>query len=195
MSSNKAHNDTTNFQPLSEHKNAAAANLFSLAGKTIAITGGGRGVGITLAGAVLAANGHAACIDLLPEPSAGEWADLRTLAEKSSLQIQYYRCDITDEDALSTTIDSIAEAARARGAPLAGAVAFAGIQHTAPTIDYPASGLRRILDVNVTGTFLTTKHCARHFMAQKSPGSIVLIASMSGQIANRVKCSLSSEFI
>ena len=43
--------------------------LFSLAGKTVAITGGGRGLGITLAFAVVEAGGHAACLDILPEPS------------------------------------------------------------------------------------------------------------------------------
>jgi NAD(P)-dependent dehydrogenase (short-subunit alcohol dehydrogenase family) len=39
---------------------------------------------------------------------------------------------------------------------------------------------------SVLGTFIPAKHCARIFIEQKTPGSIVMIASMSGQIANRV---------
>jgi NAD(P)-dependent dehydrogenase (short-subunit alcohol dehydrogenase family) len=113
--------------------------LFSLAGKTIAITGGGRGVGITLATAVLETGGNAACIDILPEPSATEWSQLKLLAKKSNLQIDYHRCDITKEEDLSKTIDDIAEVARSRNAPLSGAVACAGIQQTTLAIEYPAS--------------------------------------------------------
>jgi NAD(P)-dependent dehydrogenase (short-subunit alcohol dehydrogenase family) len=40
--------------------------------------------------------------------------------------------------------------------------------------------------LSVLGTFIPAKHCARIFVEQKTPGSIVMIASMSGQIANRV---------
>lgn len=43
--------------------------------------------------------------------------------------------------------------------------------------------------VSVLGTFIPAKHCARIFKDQKIPGSIVMIASMSGQIANRVSPS------
>jgi NAD(P)-dependent dehydrogenase (short-subunit alcohol dehydrogenase family) len=41
------------------------------------------------------------------------------------------------------------------------------------------------MNVNVTGTFLTAKHASRIFIENGIKGSIVLIASMSGQIANR----------
>jgi hypothetical protein len=39
---------------------------------------------------------------------------------------------------------------------------------------------------SVIGTFIPAKYCARIFKEQNTPGSIVMIASMSGQIANRV---------
>lgn len=42
------------------------------------------------------------------------------------------------------------------------------------------------------GTFIPAKHCARIFKEQNTPASIVMIASMSGQIANRVRDSLFS---
>jgi NAD(P)-dependent dehydrogenase (short-subunit alcohol dehydrogenase family) len=53
-------------------------------------------------------------------------------------------------------------------------------------IDYPLDGFRRILEVNVTGSFLVAKHTARIMREEGTSGSIVFIASMSGQIANRV---------
>ncbi|TVY51038.1 D-arabinitol 2-dehydrogenase [ribulose-forming] [Lachnellula cervina] len=164
---------------------APVPRLFSLEGRTIAITGAGRGVGINLAAAVLEAGGHAACIDVLPEPSPVEWASLQKLAKSSNLTISYHKCDITSEESISGTLDTIAKEALEVKAPLHGTIACAGIQQKAPAVDYPIDGFRRIMEVNVTGTFLTIKHSARIFMEQKIPGSIVMIASMSGQVANR----------
>lgn len=166
---------------------APVPRLFSLEGRTIAITGAGRGVGINLAAAVLEAGGHAACIDVLPEPSPVEWASLQKLAKSSNLTISYHKCDITSEESISGTLDTIAKEALEVKAPLHGTIACAGIQQKAPAVDYPIDGFRRIMEVNVTGTFLTIKHSARIFMEQKIPGSIVMIASMSGQVANRVE--------
>lgn len=39
---------------------------------------------------------------------------------------------------------------------------------------------------SVLGTFIPAKHFSRILVDEKAPGSIVMIASMSGQIANRV---------
>jgi NAD(P)-dependent dehydrogenase (short-subunit alcohol dehydrogenase family) len=167
--------------------NAATNKLFSLRGRTVAVTGGGRGLGITLAGAVIEAGGNAACIDVLPEPSATEWAALQKLAKLSNLQVSYYNCDITDEESISKTLDTIAEVGTKNNAPLHGTIACAGIQQKVPAVEYPIDGFRKIMDVNVTGTFLTIKHSARIFIKEKTPGSIVMIASMSGQVANRVR--------
>ena len=165
---------------------APVPRLFSLQGRTIAITGAGRGVGISLAAAVLEAGGNAACIDILSEPSPAEWASLQKLANTSNLTISYHNCDITSEESISGTLDVIAKAGLEANAPLHGTIACAGIQQQVPAVDYPMDGLRKLMDVNIAGTFLTIKHSARIFMKQRTPGSIVMIASMSGQIANRV---------
>jgi NAD(P)-dependent dehydrogenase (short-subunit alcohol dehydrogenase family) len=166
--------------------NTSHAALFSLANKTVAITGGGRGLGITLAGAVLEAGGHVACLDILPAPAAAEWASLQKLARASGLGLSYRRLDVTDEEALAAVFDDIDAEASARGAPFYGCVACAGIQQRLPAIEYPAADFDRIQRVNVTGTVLTAKHTARVLVKNGVRGSLVLIASMSGQIANRV---------
>ncbi|KAL3418414.1 short chain dehydrogenase reductase family [Phlyctema vagabunda] len=164
--------------------------LFSLSNRTVAITGGGRGVGITLASAVLEAGGHVACIDILPTPSASEWSALEKLAMVSKLSVKYYKCDITAEADISRCLDEIAATGRDANAPLTGTIACAGIQQKLPAEEYPIEDFRRIMDVNVAGTFLTIKHSARIFIKYGVKGSIVMIASMSGQIANRgLTCS------
>lgn len=49
---------------------------------------------------------------------------------------------------------------------------------------YPLDKFRRLLDINVTGTFITAQACASQMIAQRTPGSIINIASMSGSIVN-----------
>ncbi|GAQ38261.1 hypothetical protein ASPNIDRAFT_51461 [Aspergillus niger] len=160
-------------------------DLFSLGNRTIVITGGGRGLGIVLAGAVVEAGGDVVCLDLLPEPSAEEWASVQKLAAARGLKATYIKCDITDEQSTEQVLKQVAADAMSRGMPLRGAVTCAGIQQMVPALEYPVDMWKKMLDVNVIGTFIPAKHCARIFKEQNIPGSIVMIASMSGQIANR----------
>ncbi|KAJ6007827.1 hypothetical protein N7540_011803 [Penicillium herquei] len=164
---------------------APTNTLFSLAGRTVVITGGGRGLGMTLTTAVLEAGGDVACLDLLDEPSADEWITVQRLAKSKGLQATYTRCDITDEEATKILLEKIAEESKQRDMPLRGLITCAGIQQMVPALDYPVDGYRKMLDVNVLGTFIPAKHFSRILVDQKTPGSIVMIASMSGQIANR----------
>jgi NAD(P)-dependent dehydrogenase (short-subunit alcohol dehydrogenase family) len=41
---------------------------------------------------------------------------------------------------------------------------------------------RRLIDINLTGSFLIAQVAARHMIAQKIPGSIIFIASAAAQI-------------
>jgi NAD(P)-dependent dehydrogenase (short-subunit alcohol dehydrogenase family) len=163
----------------------SSPNLFSLKNQTVAVTGGGRGLGITLAIAIVEAGGHVACLDILPEPSPSEWKQLQTLAKKSGVTATYDRCDITNEDEVSSLFASISSRATSASAPFSGLIACAGIQQTTPVVDYPIADFQRMLNVNVTGTFICAKHASRLFIENSIKGSIVLIASMSGSIANR----------
>lgn len=126
---------------------APTNDLFSLAGRTVAITGGGRGLGMTLTTAVLEAGGDVVCMDLLPEPSAEEWIAVQKLAKSKGLQATYNKCDVTDEEATEILLEKIAADGKARNMPLRGLITCAGIQQMVPALDYPIDGYRKILDV------------------------------------------------
>jgi NAD(P)-dependent dehydrogenase (short-subunit alcohol dehydrogenase family) len=161
--------------------------LFSLTGKTIAITGGGRGLGLTLASAVVEAGGHAACLDILPEPaSSDEWDALSKLAKQTGTTVSYRQCDVTSETEVTKVLEEISQDGDEQGAPFHGMVACAGIQQRVPALEYDASDFERILRVNVVGAFISVKQAAKILEKKGNGGSLVLIASMSGQIANRV---------
>lgn len=173
--------------PSLTQESQSVPHAVSLSGKTIVVTGGGRGLGIFLAQAVVESGGHVVCLDILPAPLEPGWSTLLKLCKASGLTASFYRCDITDETNMATILDTIAKEADDRGAPFSGIVACAGIQQKAPAIEYDPGEFNRVLRVNVTGTFITAKLAARALVQSKRPGSIVLVASMSGQIANRVR--------
>lgn len=134
--------------PANEAIPAPVANpLFSLSTRTVAITGGGRGLGIVLTSAVLEAGADVACLDLLPAPSAEEWVGVQKLAASRGLQASYIQCDITDETATQTALEKIAAVALERGMPLRGAITCAGIQQMVPALEYPVDLWRKMLDV------------------------------------------------
>ncbi|GAA6023968.1 hypothetical protein JCM10207_008646 [Rhodosporidiobolus poonsookiae] len=163
---------------------AATPSLFSLAGTNTIITGGGRGLGQALAKGVVQAGGSVFCIDLLPQPTndAGEWDEIQRIAAKHSATATYEICDITDEQKMSEAFE---KAEKASPAVMRGVIACAGVQQMIPAVDYPMDGFRRIMEINVAGAFVTSKTSANFWRKRDIKGSLVLIASMSGSIANR----------
>ena len=99
----------------------------------------------------------------------------------------YHQCDITKEEQVRTILTKAASEASERGKPIRGLISCAGIQQMVDALDYPVNDFKRILDVNVTGSFVVAKHIAGLIRDANSSGSLVMIASMSGQIANRVR--------
>ena len=137
-------------------------------GKVLAITGGASGIGLAIAEAALAEGWRAAVADR--DAVALERARGRLDPARAS----FTALDVTDEDAMEAWIVGAAASCR-----LAGAVAAAGIAADVPALDTPADLFRRILEVNVTGTFLLARSAGR-VMRDAGGGAVLLIASVSG---------------
>jgi NAD(P)-dependent dehydrogenase (short-subunit alcohol dehydrogenase family) len=69
---------------------------------------------------------------------------------------------------------------------LDGLIAAAGIQQETPALEYTAEDANRMFEVNITGVFMTAQAAAKQMIRYGNGGSIVMIASMSGTVANRV---------
>ena len=63
-------------------------------------------------------------------------------------------------------------------------VTSAGFTENFTATTYPFDRLKKLWGVNVDGTYLFAVGVAKHLMERKSPGSIVMIGSMSGAIVN-----------
>lgn len=93
----------------------------------------------------------------------------------------YCQQDVSDTEGLEQVIDRIA----AENNGLDGAIAAAGVQQITPATQYTAEDANKMLEINVTGVFMTATAVARKMMEYKHKGSICLIASMSGSVANK----------
>jgi NAD(P)-dependent dehydrogenase (short-subunit alcohol dehydrogenase family) len=88
-------------------------------------------------------------------------------------------------------MNSIVEDIATEHGRLDGLIAAAGIQQETPALEYTAKDCDTMMSVNVTGCFMTAQAAAKQMVRFGNGGSIVMIASMSGTIANRV-CSFDS---
>jgi NAD(P)-dependent dehydrogenase (short-subunit alcohol dehydrogenase family) len=121
---------------------------------------------------------------------APEFAQIQQRAKELGTQLHYRRIDVRDTELLNSVIESIAN----DEGRMDGLVAAAGIQQETPALEYSAKDSNTMFEVNVTGVFMTSQAVAKQMIRFGNGGSIAMIASMSGTIANRVRfqSSLSS---
>lgn len=140
------------------------------------VTGAASGIGRAIARGIAASGAHVACFD---RPGPG----LEVIAEEvRSLGVQAIAVDgdVTDARSLAEAIQRTQDEL----GPLTLAVNSAGIANAAPAEEMPAEQWQRVIDVNLTGVFLSCQAEARAMLGNGA-GSIVNIASMSGTIVNR----------
>ncbi|KAI2630383.1 NAD(P)-binding protein [Hypomontagnella submonticulosa] len=156
---------------------------FSLKDKVIVVSGGAQGLGLVQAEALLEAGAKVHVYDRQPQPGSGTGYDrVARRAKELGTSITYHQIDVlTGADKLHKVTAEIV----AKEGHIDGLIAAAGIQQETPALDYTAEDSNRMLGVNVTGVLMTAQAVAKHMYENDNPGSIVLIASMSGTIANR----------
>jgi len=150
---------------------------FDLSGKTAFITGGGRGIGLASAQALLEAGANVVISDIDPavletgraELAAGGWS------------VDTVPLDVTDADAVGR---AAAEANRRHGA-VDILVANAGIAWP----DTPGETMsdevwRKVVDVDLNGVYWSCREFGRPMLERRS-GAIVTVGSMSGLISNK----------
>jgi NAD(P)-dependent dehydrogenase (short-subunit alcohol dehydrogenase family) len=103
-------------------------------------------------------------------------------AKTWNTELQYRRVDVRDTGILNAVIEDIANHERR----MDGLIAAAAIQQETSALEYSAEDSNALLEVNVTGVFMTAQAVARQMVRFGNGGSIVLVASMSGTVVNRV---------
>jgi NAD(P)-dependent dehydrogenase (short-subunit alcohol dehydrogenase family) len=149
---------------------------FSLKGFAALVTGGGRGIGASLAFALAEAGADVAIADLDPATAAETSEAIKKLGVRS-LAVQV---EVTRADSVTAMVESVINA----WGRLDVAVNSAGVAKRSPAEDMSEEDWDFVVDIDLKGIFLSTREEAKAMLKQGS-GSIINIASMSGQIVNR----------
>lgn len=151
-----------------------------LAGRSALVTGGGTGIGLACAGALLA---DGASVTL-----AGRRADVLETAvtmlgeiSPEGATVRSVVTDVCDEDSV---VAAVAAAAEATGS-VDLAVLSAGTGTVGPLTSLPLAEWRRVLDTNLTGAFLTLKHVGDSMVTGGRGGAVVAISSIAGVRSHR----------
>ncbi len=141
----------------------------------VIVTGGSRGIGAA-AVEMLAAEGRPVVFSYASNEAAA-----RRLCERVAAaggRAVAYKGDVAAEEAIEALFATCA----GRFGPPTGVFANAGITGTACRVaELDAANLRRVLDVNVTGAFLTAKTAVR-VMSAAGGGAIVLMSSRAAKL-------------
>jgi NAD(P)-dependent dehydrogenase (short-subunit alcohol dehydrogenase family) len=149
---------------------------FLLDGERAIVTGGSRGIGRALAEA-LAEAGADVCIANRSE-EAGR-AAAAEIADATGVETLAVPADVTVEGDVERLVDETV----AEFGGIDVLVNNAGIARTAPADEMSLETWREVLETNLTGVFLPTKH-AGGWMVDNGGGTVINMASMSAFVAN-----------
>ncbi len=148
-----------------------------IAGRVAVVTGGARGLGLSMARALAEQGAAIALLDLLEDQVT---ASAAALAEDFGVASLGRAVDVTDAEAVGAAFQAV-EAELGSPQILINA---AGITVWGDSVEVTAEDWRRVIDINLTGTFLTCQAFARACQAGNHGGSIVNVSSMSGRVVN-----------
>ncbi|MCJ1223976.1 hypothetical protein MMC12_000619 [Toensbergia leucococca] len=152
---------------------------FTLQGKVALITGGARGLGWNMAQALTEVGVKAVAI-LDVNKELGDKA-AEELHASTGIPVQFFQVDVRDAKAATDVVTEVTE----NFGSVDVLINSAGIADSnIKAEDYDHEMFRRLIDINVTGSFLVAQACGRQMIAQGNGGSIIFIASMSGSIVN-----------
>jgi 2-dehydro-3-deoxy-D-gluconate 5-dehydrogenase len=140
---------------------------FDLSGKTAAITGGGRGLGLGISNALLDAGADVIVFARNDVP-----AELTARAASLGRQVHFVALNLADADAIATTAQKVLAEHQVDIL-----VNNAGTQDRYPAVDFPLEAWDRVQDINLRAVFQLCQLFGRP-MLDRGQGKIVNLASL-----------------
>lgn len=146
--------------------------LFDLTGKVALVTGGGRGLGKQIA-EVYAEMGCELALCSRKKENCDETAEL--LVNEYGIKARGYQLDVTSETQVIEVVNQIIE----EFGKIDILINNSGATWGASVEEMPLEAWNKVMNVNVTGTFLLSREVGKH-MIERNYGKIINIASAAG---------------
>ncbi|KAL9104244.1 MAG: hypothetical protein Q9163_000792 [Psora crenata] len=148
---------------------------FTLDGKVAVVSGGAQGLGWNMSQALAEAGAKAIVLfDLKQDVGDKAAAELQ---DTTGVPVRFYVLDVTDSDATAEAIGKVSKEFDSVDI----VINAAGVVDTNIKAEtYELTPFRRLIDINLTGSFLLAQACGRQMMQQKSGGSIIFLSSIAG---------------
>jgi NAD(P)-dependent dehydrogenase (short-subunit alcohol dehydrogenase family) len=148
-------------------------DAFNLEGRTALVTGGSRGLGLAMAGAL----GEMGAKVVISARKSDELdAAVVSLKTRGVTAVRVVG-DLSRAENVNPFVDAVAAAA---GGPVDILVNNAGATWGAPAEEHPLDGWNKVIGLNLTGVFLLTQQVGARWMIPRKQGRIVNIASVAG---------------
>jgi NAD(P)-dependent dehydrogenase (short-subunit alcohol dehydrogenase family) len=154
----------------------AVTQLFDLTGKVALVTGGSRGIGLQMAGAL----GEMGARVALAARKQDELDSARRELERRGVDCLTVAANLAGTESLERLVDAVLE----RWTQIDIVVNNAGTNWGASAEDYPAEAWRKVLDLNLDAAFFLSREVARRSMIPRESGKIINIASIAGLLGN-----------
>ena len=152
--------------------------LLDLGGKIALVTGGSRGLGLQIAEAL----GEMGAKLALTARKADELDEARAHLAAQSIEALGLPCDLSRPEAIGPMLDQVLD----RYKQVDILVNNAGATWGAPAEDHPLEAWQKLVNLNLTGTFLVTQAVGKRSMIPNRYGRIVNVASIAGLRGNPV---------
>jgi NAD(P)-dependent dehydrogenase (short-subunit alcohol dehydrogenase family) len=144
--------------------------------RIVVVTGGARGLGYSIAEAFAGQSCRVGLIDILPDVAESA----TRLSGEFGVQTASAVADVTSPNSLASAFEKVTSEL---GVPQI-LVTAAGITVWNDSVNVTAEEWRRVLGVNLDGTFFAAQAFARGLLKSGLPGSAIFISSMSGSVVN-----------
>ena len=144
--------------------------MFDLTGHVALVTGGNSGIGLGMARGIAKAGGKLALWGRNAEKNATAVAELRALGADA----EAFVCDVARE---AEIVRAMAETL-ARFGRVDSCFANAGMGVAKPFVEMALADWNAVLDVNLTGVFLSFREAAKHMLARGGGGKLVVTSSI-----------------
>jgi gluconate 5-dehydrogenase len=147
--------------------------LFDLAGKRILITGATHGLGMAMAKGL----GHAGATIIVNGHTRDKMDAALASYRKEGLTVHGYLFDVTNENDVAANIEKIEKEV----GPIDVLINNAGIIMRVPILQMSAEDFRKVVDIDLTGPFIVSKHVGKNMIERKG-GKIINICSMMSEL-------------